>query len=610
MLRALSRLQAKDQRISEEKEEADLREHLQSGKDDLCDLDLSALGDEYSSVRTLRSGSILDVFVHRDACSFVKQKAAQMAKKSGSAVDACQRLWNQEHCLITDAEAPAQDSVPASAKLSHCCRCGGGRCICKGKGLICRLAAENLGKAICKRSPKNSKFRKMLKAGWVVVSIAHRWYHVGLQYWRPQRPTLLTMELLEGEVWGCRVLRPLYKPHGSRKLAVPITALKSFWDLDLTSTLEVSFWKLVVFDRSLPNWRPDRLLLIKPLGEFLDNAEPVVFWNGEAAELAAAEEKKRLQAAAAARARERRKAGGESRTAGARKPRAPPGPQVAAMRKRRAEVAQEAPLLPLPAPPLDSDGDRSDDSIDSTSLFGPWSSSDDEQRGSKLPKDEWSDEDLDISLATLTHEAVHDGKKPKGATAGDEDWDWLSEFDGLGDDELFADGGMPVFHVGKEGDQVDDRGSDASGDLDDLWASEGEADEKPPAKKRAGSTEDGVDKQPQNCGRTRRGPRATHDEDRSELQPAGCVCRVYRKPGEVPYWYGELPPGMHDTKGRHSRSRRFHEGLRTEAAALADVESWLHIHAEGAAAESETLEVLEDHASSTSSDSSSSGSSS
>ena len=287
MLRALSRLRAKDQRNSEEKEEADLREHLQSGKDDLCDLDLSALGDEYSSVRTLRSGSILDVFVHRDACSFVKQKAAQMAKKSGSAVDACQRLWNQEHCLITDAEAPAQDSVPASAKLSHCCRCGGGRCICKGKGLICRLAAENLGKAICKRSPKNSKFRKMLKAGWVVVSIAHRWYHVGLQYWRPQRPTLLTMELLEGEVWGCRVLRPLYKPHGSRKLAVPITALKSFWDLDLTSTLEVSFWKLVVFDRSLPNWRPDRLLLIKPLGEFLDNAEPVVFWNGEAAELAA-----------------------------------------------------------------------------------------------------------------------------------------------------------------------------------------------------------------------------------------------------------------------------------------------------------------------------------
>ncbi len=111
------------------------------------------------------------------------------------------------------------------------------------------------------------------------------------------------MELLEGEVWGCRVLRPLYKPHGSRKLAVPITALKSFWDLDLTSTLEVSFWKLVVFDRSLPNWRPDRLLLIKPLGEFLDNAEPVVFWNGEAAELAAAEEKKCLQAAAAARPR-------------------------------------------------------------------------------------------------------------------------------------------------------------------------------------------------------------------------------------------------------------------------------------------------------------------
>ena len=61
MLRALSRLQAKDQRISEEKEEADLREHLQSGKDDLCDLDLSALGDDYSSVKTLRSGSILDV---------------------------------------------------------------------------------------------------------------------------------------------------------------------------------------------------------------------------------------------------------------------------------------------------------------------------------------------------------------------------------------------------------------------------------------------------------------------------------------------------------------------------------------------------------------------
>jgi hypothetical protein len=51
--------------------------------------------------------------------------------------------------------------------------------------------------------------------------------------------------------------------------------------------------------------------------------------------------------------------------------------------------------------------------------------------------------------------------------------------------------------------------------------------------------------------------------------------RRYEPEGVVPaYWLGVLPVGVVDEDGRHSRQRAFRAGLRTEAEAIDQIETW------------------------------------
>ena len=156
MLRSLGRLEASDVRKKLEKEEDEFRTHMQNAKGDFFGLDFSELQSEHSQVHTMQSGDILDVWVHRDCCSFVTERLPSMVEESGTAVRRLQELWATEHKLVTKACSSSLDPVSASAKPSFCQQFGGGRCLCKGDGYVERLAAQNLGKELCIRAPKTN----------------------------------------------------------------------------------------------------------------------------------------------------------------------------------------------------------------------------------------------------------------------------------------------------------------------------------------------------------------------------------------------------------------------------------------------------------------------
>ena len=98
------------------------------------------------------------------------------------------------------------------------------------------------------------------------INIGDRWFHIGLQYWRPQRCTLLELRLLPDVVWGHRVVRP-FCLDGPKPRVSPISALQVFRQMELADALEVRLFKLVPFDRRVADWKPDRLLTICPLSD-------------------------------------------------------------------------------------------------------------------------------------------------------------------------------------------------------------------------------------------------------------------------------------------------------------------------------------------------------
>ena len=572
LLRKINRQEAKETRIAESKAMDELREGIVYSQHDLYGHDLRQLQSEFASVRTMKNGPFLDVYVQRNACSFVAQRAAIMAKGSKGALQATDKLWQTEHQLITVEGSPEQKDIPTSAKATFCSKFGGGKCVCKGPGLTARLAASALAASLCKRSPKDSKLRALLRSAWVVIRVGSGWYHIGMQYWRPRRCTLMELELVEERVWGHQVVRPLYE--GTEMLASTTTAAKVFRRIDTEHPLDVQLYKLISFDRSLPNWRPDRLLTIQRLEDYCEGEWTIRFWQGREAELLIeAERQRQAREKAAAAARKRQEHGAERGSRASTRPKPQRKSAQHEATKAAAKAAQPE-LLPLPAPPL-SGPDTNESGEDTGPNFFEPSSDEEDDKNVQLSG---SDTDLDIPLAHLKNEvdrtrkalATKDTLRP-----GDEQW--LDELD-LDHPEDFDDTlalKVPKGARGAESNLLEKEsdlfgssgsGSELGGNEDPDPQSDSDQDEKPVGN---------AAKVP-----TIRAPRVPALEDRSDLQPPNCQCRKYGPPNGPPFWWGALPQGVSDSKGRVARRRAFREGLRSEADALALVETWLHVHAE------------------------------
>ncbi len=200
---------------------------------------------------------------------------------------------------------------------------------------------------------------------------------------------------MAGTVWGHKQVRPIYK--GAKLSANPRTAFQLFWETHLVDALEIELFKLVGFHRHIPEWRPDRLLLVCPLGDVLEGEWTIPFWGGEAAELAAEEERRQKASEKAARAKAKAASGaGDPSAPKKRRPRAAPSAQQEAVKAARASAVNG--LLALPAPPS---GPQSDEEAAAAahsdtsegSLFG---SKPDDNNGPETS----SDSEVDILLAT------------------------------------------------------------------------------------------------------------------------------------------------------------------------------------------------------------------
>ncbi len=368
--------------------------------------------------------------------------------------------------------------------------------------------------------------------------------------------------------------------------------------MDVTEPLECHMYKLVSFSTCLPSWRPDRLLLIKPLADIIEGMDVLQFWRGSLAELTIDAEKRRKATEAAARARQRRQDGGAGAQGQSRRRRAGPSAQQAAAKDRRAAEARAHPLLPLPAPSPTDDPDVQ-------WLFEPTSSEAsgvEETDGVPAHLRDDSGTDLDTPLINLLRPKAGDKKTTARVSLSDgEQPDWLQSIDQDTDSDTEA---LPSFNV----TPAPPHGADnASEDLPEPGQ---------PASPAGGAEgQDSTSEQDDDLfgdlgegaleAKRARGPAFPRADDLSHRQPAGCICKKYEPLGKTPYWFGQLPEGVTDTAGRRTRQRSFHPGLRSDSEALALVEAWLNIHASG---EEEAAHSDTDSQSSTDSSSSSSSS--
>ena len=124
-------------------------------------------------------------------------------------------------------------------------------------------------------------------------------------YLNPRRPTFLAMELRDETAWGYPMVKPLFKSDGSPQI---LTDSEAFSLLPLDAPLSCHLFKLVTFNVPMKPWYPCRKLTIQPLDSVLSNFEnPMNFWKGKAAELAAEQEREKKRKAADHRRREREK---------------------------------------------------------------------------------------------------------------------------------------------------------------------------------------------------------------------------------------------------------------------------------------------------------------
>ena len=73
------------------------------------------------------------------------------------------------------------------------------------------------------------------------------------------------------------MVKPKYQSNSDCILKSSIEAM---FDAPLQAALSASLFKIVPFDRSIPNWTPDRLLTIKPLHEFVPDLLTLNFGRG------------------------------------------------------------------------------------------------------------------------------------------------------------------------------------------------------------------------------------------------------------------------------------------------------------------------------------------
>ena len=214
-------------------------------------------------------------------------KAASLRHGGSSGVSQTQivQMFQDAHTLKNDADIDGTPDLHKSWKPTRGFLQGQGRCICCGRGLLHDIARTKLASAIMQLAPKGSACRRWLLTGFIVIGLQGVFFHVGICYLKPKRPTVLRVHVPPDLAWNRRRIEPMFR--GSKPDVVLDIELVE--ELDLTTASNVTLYKLITLDvhsyMEESEWHPSAKLIIEPLDPHLEmEHNPVAWWKGEADE--------------------------------------------------------------------------------------------------------------------------------------------------------------------------------------------------------------------------------------------------------------------------------------------------------------------------------------
>ena len=108
LLRGLHRLQTRDMRIANEQAE-EFQQHMQNGDVESLAIDFSKMELDNASLRTLKVGNAIDVWIHRDISEFTTQP---LAKEEPEALEDCIKLGSNERRMLSSKGLPDPGPIP------------------------------------------------------------------------------------------------------------------------------------------------------------------------------------------------------------------------------------------------------------------------------------------------------------------------------------------------------------------------------------------------------------------------------------------------------------------------------------------------------------------
>ena len=276
---------------------------------------------------------------HDPLDEYTQRKAADLQGKQDKVRSALTEWLERVSRVLANSEADPVD-FHDNFKPTYCHRFGGGTCLCAGDRVIIDIMRRKSIQALLLLCPSGSESRKLLSNAFIFACFqGQHWYHIGLVYYNPQRPTYLKVDyLFETEE---QVILSTSKT--DQEEAMPFTDVEVMETLDMSREAEVRLFRLMAYNEPVAHFTLGNLMYVEELGRHSDCVQDRMrWWKGRDIELAAEIDRRRQQArrrtAAAA------KAAAKGAAKAAPKPRPAPG--------RRQQKPRDA-GLPVPAdPPL------------------------------------------------------------------------------------------------------------------------------------------------------------------------------------------------------------------------------------------------------------------
>ena len=249
-------------------------------------LDLSRLIPKGAALRALPGPPGLEHRAFVDPCiQLATAKVAAMNEQHDTLAAPLLKAWQNHHVMSKLSDLPERKELSAEHKLSPCYVHGFGMCLCQGDGILVSWMRKSFQQKLYSFAKRNAKFKSLLSSGFVVAKFENPvqtlWYHIALQYLRPQRSTFLELTARENNFWGYQRLEA--EPSSDHTFRLEVDA-RTFDGFENRDPMTFQLYHIVALPRSCEPLLPRESILVQDLEDEL-GAGKVRFWGGAAREV-------------------------------------------------------------------------------------------------------------------------------------------------------------------------------------------------------------------------------------------------------------------------------------------------------------------------------------